>query len=530
MGILDQILGLGIPDATATPEGLTDLSQSYMPGVMLDLSGAPRATPQAAPERGFMDKLEGGFDSPLTQFGLALLASSGRRGANLPGAIGEAGMNFQNLRAKTEEREMMKDYRKAQTLAMQEKVDATRRQAAGMQGLISMFAGNGDGGGEGGGGTAPDGTPLPRKVGLDLNDPRVLAFAFQAGEPGMKLVEQLRKANEPNTELGKLKADYEAGRITPADFNAAVMKATGMADRLPTGYRWNDPSDPSKGYSADPEWMKNEMALRRAGAANTSVTVMGDQAGEKELGEGAGKRVNAAVTYADEGRKNLGYLSAMRQVMETAQQGAGAETITKLKSIAKSAGMDLTAMGIPDNVSDTQLFQAMSNRLALGVREPGTGATSDRDLAIFQTTVPTLSKTREGNKLIADMYEKQIRKDIEFSRKAREINSRRDINAFEKDKMIGDLRDSMTQTSVIDDDMQKRINTLTGSAGNDNLTKGGNPRLDTPGFTPATGVGDLRNRSAGMPPNAPQGARKAPDGKVYIPDPGRPGKYLEWVQ
>lgn len=34
----------------------------------------------------------------------------------------------------------------------------------------------------------------------------------------------------------------------------------------------------------------------------------------------------------------------------------------------------------------------------------------------------------------------------------------------------------------------------------------------------------------GTPPGLPQGAKQAPDGKYYVPDPNRPGKYLEVVQ
>lgn len=52
------------------------------------------------------------------------------------------------------------------------------------------------------------------------------------------------------------------------------------------------------------------------------------------------------------------------------------------------------------------------------------------------------------------------------------------------------------------------------------------PPTVTPQATPqATPAPNLR----GVPDRPPPGARTAPDGNIYIPDPNRPGKYLRWV-
>jgi hypothetical protein len=66
-----------------------------------------------------------------------------------------------------------------------------------------------------------------------------------------------------------------------------------------------------------------------------------------------------------------------------------------------------------------------------------------------------------------------------------------------------------------------------------NAATGGAAGSGTP-YTAATGPGGgasvPSNSSAAPPAGAPQNAKQAPDGNWYVPDPNRPGKYLQFVQ
>jgi len=82
-------------------------------------------------------------------------------------------------------------------------------------------------------------------------------------------------------------------------------------------------------------------------------------------------------------------------------------TITNVKSAAKTAGIDLDALGITDDVAPAQASVALSNAMALQLRNPTGGAgmpgsLSDKDREFLQSMVPGLETVPGANKFLVD--------------------------------------------------------------------------------------------------------------------------------
>lgn len=56
----------------------------------------------------------------------------------------------------------------------------------------------------------------------------------------------------------------------------------------------------------------------------------------------------------------------------------------------------------PRGLSEAQAFQAIVARMAPSLRPAGSGATSDRDMAIFMQSLPQISQSREGRQMVID--------------------------------------------------------------------------------------------------------------------------------
>jgi len=105
--------------------------------------------------------------------------------------------------------------------------------------------------------------------------------------------------------------------------------------------------------------------------------------------------------------------------------GAFKGTTTQLKSIAKSAGVDLDSLGVRDDVAPAQAAKAIANEIALQLRNPFggagmPGAMSDSDREFLMQMVPGLETTPEGNKLLVDYWRRVNQRGIDVARKARE--------------------------------------------------------------------------------------------------------------
>jgi hypothetical protein len=83
------------------------------------------------------------------------------------------------------------------------------------------------------------------------------------------------------------------------------------------------------------------------------------------------------------------------QLLGNVNTGKFRGTITDMKAAAKAVGFDLTAMGIADDVAPAQAARALSNQIALELRNPAggagmPGALSDKDREFLTQSIPGL--------------------------------------------------------------------------------------------------------------------------------------------
>jgi len=111
-----------------------------------------------------------------------------------------------------------------------------------------------------------------------------------------------------------------------------------------------------------------------------------------------------------------GKTDTMRELLDSGlKTGALANVSKKAKSLAQSFFPDTDIEGL----KEAEVFDALGSQLALLVRNPASdmglpGATSNRDLDFLISTVPTLTKSVEGNKLLLEVYDAQynFKKDV----------------------------------------------------------------------------------------------------------------------
>lgn len=115
-------------------------------------------------------------------------------------------------------------------------------------------------------------------------------------------------------------------------------------------------------------------------------------------------------------------------------KGATAESVSGLKNIAASAGIDIKGL------SSEQAIQSITNEFAMQLRNPAggagmPGAMSDSDRKFLASIPPSLSKSPEGRKFIMETMRKKLERDqqiadmaIEYEHKHGQLNA-----GFEKE-------------------------------------------------------------------------------------------------
>lgn len=136
-------------------------------------------------------------------------------------------------------------------------------------------------------------------------------------------------------------------------------------------------------------------AIARLSKPGTVVNVGGEQTEfDKAIGKGQAEGILAVSTQGQTARRNRQTLSALEA--ELAASPTGAEAAVKNM---------LGNLGVPtEGLSSIQAAEALISQLVPSQRPPGSGTMSDRDVALFKSSLPRLINTPEGNrKIIATM-------------------------------------------------------------------------------------------------------------------------------
>lgn len=173
---------------------------------------------------------------------------------------------------------------------------------------------------------------------------------------GTLIVEAPEGPMKPQSDLGRLEADFKAGLITAPDYEAKRKKLTTHQPLVD---------------------------MRQESEFNKKV---GSELGEQY--SGLMKADFAAPT-------TIGKYQRLGSLLGQVNTGKFKGTTTELKAAAKSLGFDPSTLGVGDDVAPAQAARALSNQLALELRNPAggagmPGALSDKDREFLVQSLPTL--------------------------------------------------------------------------------------------------------------------------------------------
>ncbi len=261
----------------------------------------------------------------------------------------------------------------------------------------------------------------------------LIARSGSRGERGKALAEALKlkiaplqKYLEP-TDIERTLAAADA-----ASPEAAAIIRNSITDARPTSVREFEYARGTPGFE--------EYQKRMAESARSQVNIDQRAAGkfEEGLGSAAADRFNELIKTGDAANGRLSDLNTLR------------ETSRALGSLGKSAearaalGPYLESIGIKvDGLSDIQLFNSTVDRLAPQLRAPGSGVTSDRDLAGFTNSIGRLSNSPEAREKILDVFEAAARNQKEAARIARQVSAGKMTREVGEDA-LQNLPDPMT--------------------------------------------------------------------------------------
>jgi hypothetical protein len=178
--------------------------------------------------------------------------------------------------------------------------------------------------------------------------------------------------------------------------------------------------------AAPTDIQKNYEAARRQGFQGSLVDFMREQrqsvtvnnnnqaerAEERARGEGIGKRLNEAAADYAEAEDLMFTASRMEELSRTVEPGA---RTTLLEGLRQATGIRLDP-----NSSNVQAFGSIVDYLTPRMRVPGSGASSDRDVALFKSSLPSLAGSPEGNAIIMQTVAGLARLRMERARVAQE--------------------------------------------------------------------------------------------------------------
>lgn len=133
------------------------------------------------------------------------------------------------------------------------------------------------------------------------------------------------------------------------------------------------------------------------GDGETTIRVGGDTDKFLEKADGMlGERFEGYLAQGAEANVMLGNMQMLADLAPEVFSGATANIMASLGPTAQALGIEI------EGLSATELFQSTVDRLAPQMRPAGSGAASDIDVKMFLSSLPKLSRTPAGNKLIAD--------------------------------------------------------------------------------------------------------------------------------
>lgn len=161
----------------------------------------------------------------------------------------------------------------------------------------------------------------------------------------------------------------------------------------------------------------------------------GDKKFREKSGEMAAERFGGMIKHAETIPETMFNL----QRLEDLSRVVGHPTARM--QIAAKFGPMLKAMGMePKNMSEIEMFSSLISRMAPNLRPPGSGATSDFDLQQYINSLPQISQTPEGRRMLIQHQKAVAQYSIAQARVA-ERAARGEISRAQADQMLRGLPD-----------------------------------------------------------------------------------------
>ena len=145
--------------------------------------------------------------------------------------------------------------------------------------------------------------------------------------------------------------------------------------------------------------------LERLGAApSTNINLPSPESALMKADTETMKLVNEGAQQA---RAMVNMFTRAEEAVRQVPEGTGAQLLPIVGQTARALGVDI------QGTSEAEVLNSLRNQLASLQRVPGSGATSDRDMALYLQAVPRLGNTREGNLKLIDMGRRLMERRIQ---------------------------------------------------------------------------------------------------------------------
>lgn len=333
-------------------------------------------------------------DAAMLQLGLGLLSRSGpsRMPISIGQAIGDAGQEATQTYNQVGQNQQMKQLRdmqiQQQRAQMEREVqqqEAMRRKQAAMQQLLANPA-----------------IPQHIKEGvaagvIDLGD---LYKPQKLGE-GDQLVSPI------NAMMGG----------TPT-----LVTATPKQPKLPAEVQAYEYAK-GQGYQGTYEQFAKDM--KRAGASNVNVTTKQETEEAKAVGKAFGESYADLMKSDMMASSKIAKYDQLSQLLDGVNTGKLTPIGTDIAAFSKSIGLN-----IDPNLGNKQAAEAISNDLALQLRNPSggagmPGALSDKDREFLTKMTPGIGKDPRANKVLIETAKKLAQRDKDVAKLARQYRQKK---------------------------------------------------------------------------------------------------------
>ena len=234
--------------------------------------------------------------------------------------------------------------------------------------------------------------------------------------------------DKPMSDAGKLQADLRAGRITPEQYEAAMQKMRGEGESPVMRAMREAGIDPA---SPDGQKLIKDYAARVGGGATVNIDNKAETAFNTEVAKADAKTWTEIQSGAAEAPRGNARLDRLNQLLDGVQTGKYSGSLMELQKGLRTVLGDNapTIFGKAADVAQAEAANALSNEIALALRNPAggagmPGAMSDADRQFLQSMVPGLETTAEGRKLMIETAKKLNNRNIEIARLAQEYRAR----------------------------------------------------------------------------------------------------------